>query len=286
VDIVRRAQAIRDIVRRARESGLRVGFVPTMGALHEGHRSLIRAINEATDVSVVSVFVNAAQFGPGEDLESYPRDQAADVDVCAAEDVDYLFLPDVEEIYPPGTLTHVKVDELSDRLEGTSRPGHFQGVATVVTKLLNIIGPHVAAFGQKDVQQVAIVQTMVADLFLDVEIQIHPTVRDADGLALSSRNQFLSEEERTAAGAVPRALEAAGRRVEEGETSAEKIVEAARTVIDSEPLLRVDYVELVDRKVFTPIDVFEKEALLVMAIHCGTTRLLDNVLLSPAGENA
>jgi pantoate--beta-alanine ligase len=286
VDIVRRAQAIRDIVRHARESGLRVGFVPTMGALHEGHRSLIRAINEATDVSVVSVFVNAAQFGPGEDLESYPRDQAADVDVCVAEDVDYLFLPDVEEIYPPGTLTHVRVDELSDRLEGTSRPGHFQGVATVVAKLLNIVGPHVAAFGQKDVQQAAIVQTMVADLFLDVEIQIHPTVRDADGLALSSRNQVLSEEERTAAGAVPRALEAAERRVEKGETSAEKIVEAVRTVIESEPLLRVDYIELVDRNVFTPMDVFENEALLVIAIHCGTTRLLDNVLLSPAGGNA
>lgn len=286
MDIVRRAQAIRDIVRRARESGLRVGFVPTMGALHEGHRSLIRAINEATDVSVVSVFVNAAQFGPGEDLESYPRDQAADVDVCVAEDVDYLFLPDVEEIYPPGTLTHVRVDELSDRLEGTSRPGHFQGVATVVAKLLNIVGPHVAAFGQKDVQQAAIVQTMVADLFLDVEIQIHPTVRDADGLALSSRNQVLSEEERTAAGAVPRALEAAERRVEKGETSAEKIVEAVRTVIESEPLLRVDYIELVDRNVFTPMDVFENEALLVIAIHCGTTRLLDNVLLSPAGGNA
>jgi pantoate--beta-alanine ligase len=286
VDIVRRAQAIRDIVRRARESGLRVGFVPTMGALHEGHRSLIRAINEATDVSVVSVFVNAAQFGPGEQLESYPRDQAADVDVCVAEDVDYLFLPDVAEIYPSGKLTHVRVDELSDRLEGTSRPGHFQGVATVVTKLLNIVGPHVAAFGQKDVQQAAIVQTMVTDLFLDVEIQIHPTVRDADGLALSSRNQFLSEEERTAAGAVPRALEAAERRVKEGETSAEKIVEAARTVIESEPLLRVDYIELVDRNVFTPMDVFENEALLVIAIHCGATRLLDNVLLSPAGGNA
>lgn len=266
---------------RARESGLRVGFVPTLGALHQGHRSLIRAINEGTDVSVVSVFVNPAQFGAEEDLNAYPRDQAADVDVCVAEDVDYLFLPDVEEIYPPGAATHVKVDGLSDRLEGASRPGHFQGVATVVTKLLNIIGPHVVAFGQKDAQQAAIVQRLVADLFLDVEILIHPTVREEDGLALSSRNQLLSEEERTAAGAVPRALEAARRRVDESETSAEKILEAARTVIDSEPLLRVDYIELVDRNVFTSIDVLEKDALLVMAIHCGTTRLLDNVVLSP-----
>ncbi len=229
----------------------------------------------------MSVFVNPTQFGPGEDLETYPRDQAADVDVCVAEDVDYLFLPEPEEIYPPGSLTHVKVDELSDRLEGASRPGHFQGVATVVTKLLNIVGPHCAAFGQKDAQQAVIVQRMVEDLFLDVEIEVHPTVREEDGLALSSRNRFLSEEERTAAAAVPRALEAAQRRVEEGETGAEKIVEAARTVIESQPLLRVDYVELVDRKQFTSIDALEKEALLVLAIHCGTTRLLDNVLLAP-----
>jgi len=285
MDIVRRAQAIRGIVRRARESGLRVGLVPTMGALHEGHRGLIRAINEGTDVSVVSVFVNTAQFGPGENPESYPRDQAADVDVCVAEGVDYLFLPEAEEIYPPGASTHVKVDGLSDRLEGASRPGHFQGVATVVTKLLNIVGPHVVAFGQKDAQQAAIIQRIVADLFLDVEVEVHPTVRDADGLALSSRNRFLSEEERTAAGAVPRALDTAQRRVEEGEIDAEKIAEAVRTVIDSEPLLRVDYVELVDRNIFTSIDVLEKEALLVMAIHCGTTRLLDNILLSPtAGD--
>ena len=281
MDIVRRAHAIRDIVQRARESGLRVGFVPTMGALHEGHRSLIRSINEAADVSVVSVFVNPAQFGPGEDLAAYPRDQAADVDACVAEDVDYLFLPEADEIYPGGALTHVKVDELSDRLEGSSRPGHFQGVTTVVTKLLNIVGPHLIVLGQKDAQQVAVIQRMVADLFLDVEIQVYPTVREEDGLAMSSRNRFLSEDERTAAGAVPRALEAVRRRVGEGETGAEKIVEAARTVIESEPLLRVDYVELVDRNLFTPIDVLEKEALLVMAAHCGTTRLLDNTLLFP-----
>ena len=268
-------------MRRARDSGLRVGFVPTMGALHEGHRSLIRAINERTDISVVSVFVNPAQFERGEDLANYPRDQAADVDVCVAEDVDYLFLPEVEEIYPPGSSTHVKVEGLSERLEGASRPGHFQGVTTVVAKLLNIVGPHVAAFGQKDAQQVAVVRRMVKDLFIDVEIEVHPTVREEDGLALSSRNRFLSEDERTAAAAVPRALDSAKRRVEEGETDTEKIVEAARTVIDSEPLLRVDYIEIVGRDLFTPVDVLEKEALLVMAIHCGTTRLLDNALLSP-----
>ncbi len=253
-----------------------------MGALHEGHRSLMRAINESTDVSVVSVFVNPTQFGPDEDLETYPRDQTADVDVCIAQGVDYLFLPAVEEIYADDAATFVEVEGLSDRLEGASRPGHFRGVATVVTKLLNIVGPHVAAFGQKDAQQAALVQRMVQDLFIDVEIHVHPTVREADGLALSSRNRYLSDEERAAAAAVPRAIEAARRRVEEGETDAEKIVEAARTVIENEPLLRVDYIELVGRRSFNPIEQLEKEALLLAAIHCGTVRLLDNTQLSPA----
>ena len=257
-----------------------------MGALHDGHRNLIRLTNERTDVSVVSVFVNPTQFGPGEDLATYPRDQAADVDVCVAEGVDYLFLPEVEEIYPPGGSTFVKVDGLSDRHEGASRPGHFQGVATVVTKLLNIVEPHVIAFGQKDAQQVAVVERLVTDLSLDVEIEILPTVRDADGLALSSRNRYLSEEERTAATAIVRALEAAQHRVDDGEFDAEKIVEAARTVIDSEPLLRVDYLNLVDRKTFLSVDALTEEALLIVAVHCGTTRLLDNALLSPTVGNA
>lgn len=252
-----------------------------MGALHEGHRSLIRMVNEGTDVSVVSVFVNPTQFGPDEDLATYPRDQAADVDVCVAEGVDYLFLPEVEEIYPPDASTFVKVGQLSDRLEGASRPGHFQGVATVVTKLLNIVEPHVVAFGQKDAQQVAVVERLVEDLALDVEVEILSTVRDEDGLALSSRNRNLSKEERTAAMAIPRALEASQRRADDGESDAEKIVEAARTVIESEPLLRVDYLELVDPKTFVPVEALAKEALLVVAVHCGTTRLLDNVLLSP-----
>lgn len=277
---------MRDIVRRARESGLRVGFVPTMGALHQGHRSLIRAINESTDVSVVSVFVNPTQFSPLEDLDAYPRDQAADVDACVAEGVDYLFLPDADEIYAEGAATFVEVDPLSDVLEGASRPGHFRGVATVVTKLLNIVGPHVVAFGQKDAQQVAVVQRMVADLFLDVEVQVQPTERDEDGLALSSRNRYLSEEERAAAAAIPRALEAAQRRVGEGEVDGEKIIEAARTVIENEPLLRVDYVQLVDRKLFTPVTTLERSVLLVVAVHCGDTRLLDNSVLSPVVEGA
>lgn len=286
MDVVRRAHAIRDIVRRARTAGLRVGFVPTMGALHEGHRSLIRAVNENTDVSVVSVFVNPTQFGAGEDFEAYPRDQAVDVDVCVAEGVDYLFLPDSAEIYAAGARTYVEVGGLSERLEGASRPGHFRGVATVVTKLLNIVAPHVVVFGEKDAQQAAIVRRLVADLFLDVEVRVHPTVRDHDGLALSSRNSRLDDDERAAVAVIPRALDTVRRRVESGETVGEKIVEAARTVIESEPLLRVDYIELVDRSTFAHVDILEKEALLVLAVHCGAVRLLDNIRLSPSRASA
>jgi pantoate--beta-alanine ligase len=286
MDVVRRSMGIRDIVRRARATGLRVGFVPTMGALHEGHRSLIRAVNESTDVSVVSVFVNPTQFGPGEDFETYPRNQAADVDVCVAEGVDYLFLPEREEIYHADASTYVEVEGLSDRLEGASRTGHFRGVATVVTKLLNIVGPHVVAFGEKDAQQAAVIRRLVEDLFLDVEVLVRPTVRDKDGLALSSRNRRLDSVHRAAAAAIPRALEAVKRLVEEGETGGEKIAEAARTVIESEALLRVDYAELVDRKTFARIDSLDKEGLLVLAVHCGTTRLLDNIRLSPARASA
>ena len=286
MDIVRRAHAIRDIVRRARESGLRVGFVPTMGALHAGHRSLIQAINQNTDVSVVSVFVNPPQFGPDEDFKAYPRDQAADLDICVAEGVDYLFLPEAEELYAEGSRTFVEAEGISDQFEGASRPNHFRGVATVVTKLLNIVAPHVVVFGEKDAQQVAVVRQIVADLFLDVEVQVYPTVREEDGLALSSRNRYLSDDERGAAVAIPRALEAVRRRVEEGETGGEKIVEAARTVLESEPLLRIDYVELVDTQTFARVDVLDKDSLLVLAVRCGTTRLLDNVKLSPVATSA
>jgi pantoate--beta-alanine ligase len=257
-----------------------------MGSLHEGHRGLIRAVNESTDVSVVSIFVNPTQFGPDEDLAAYPRDQAADLDVCVAEGVDYLFLPETDELYHEAASTHVEVDGLSDRLEGASRPGHFRGVATVVTKLLNIVGPHVVAFGEKDAQQAAVVRRLVEDLFLDVEVQILPTTRDEDGLALSSRNKNLDDDERAAAANISRALEAVQRLVDLGETNSEKIVEAARTVLENEPLLRVDYIELVGRQTFARLDQLDEEALLVLAVLCGSTRLLDNIRLSPSTASA
>jgi pantoate--beta-alanine ligase len=274
---------MREIAGRARARGLKVGLVPTMGFLHEGHLGLIRRIDELADVIVVSVFVNPTQFGPGEDYERYPRDPTGDADQCIAEGVDYLFVPEVTEIYPPGPRTHVEVEQLSEWLEGASRAGHFQGVATVVFKLFNIVRPTIAAFGQKDAQQAVIVRRMVEDLMLDVEIVVLPTVRDADGVALASRNKYLSEEERAAAAAIPRALQAAEKLVAEGETRSGVILAAARETLESESLLRIDYLELVAAESLAPIPTLDAEAFLLVAVHCGKTRLLDNTTLQPSG---
>jgi len=282
VEIVRRVQAMREVSHQARGRKLKIGFVPTMGALHEGHLTLIRRVKERADVVVVSIFVNPTQFGPGEDFANYPRDLTADADLCVAEGVDYLFAPKAEEIYPEGSATHVEVTALSDRLEGKSRPGHFRGVTTVVLKLFEVVRPNIAAFGQKDAQQAVIVRRMVADLLLDVEILVLPIARDEQGIALSSRNAYLSPEEYEAAGAIPRALEAARHVVAEGQTVPEEVLLAAREVLEAEELLQVDYLELVDPRNLEPLSVIDGEALLLVAVHCGSTRLLDNELLAPA----
>ena len=220
MEVIRRVHAVKEVCARARSKGLRVGLVPTMGALHEGHLSLIRRVQELSDISIVSIFVNPTQFGPGEDLEDYPRSLAGDADSCVAERVDYVFAPEVNEIYPPNSKTFVEVDELSTRLEGASRPGHFRGVATVVHKLFQIVRPAIAAFGQKDAQQAVIIRRMVRDLMLDVEILVLPTVRDSDGLALSSRNCLLSADQRKAATLIPQSIELATHSVAEGQRSA------------------------------------------------------------------
>ncbi len=276
MDIVRRILSMREIARKERESGRKVGFVATMGSLHEGHLSLVRRVKELADIVVVSVFVNPKQFGAGEDLSEYPRDIKRDADLCIAEGVDYLFHPEPEEVYPDGHATIVEVEGLSRKLEGKSRPGHFRGVTTVVTKLLNIVHPHVAAFGQKDAQQAVIIQRLVKDLMIDVEILVLPIVRDEDELALSSRNRFLTVEQRRAAGAIPRALQAARHVVAEGIRDPEEVMAAAREVIEAEPLLKVDYVELVDPRDLNPVSAVEGEMLLVLAVYAGETRLLDN----------
>ncbi|MBA3718130.1 MAG: pantoate--beta-alanine ligase [Actinobacteria bacterium] len=238
---------------RAALGDARPGLVPTMGAFHEGHLSLIRAARADNDVVVVSLFVNPSQFGPGEDLARYPRDEARDAHLAEAEGVDYLFAPAAEEIYPSGFQTWVEVEQLSQPLEGALRPGHFRGVATVCLKLFNIVRPRRAYFGQKDAQQAAVIKQMVRDLDLDLELRVLPTVRDQDGLALSSRNAYLSPEERTAASALPRAL-------------ATKDPERALALLDG---LDVDYVEVAD---FDP-------RVLAAAVRVGRTRLIDNVVL-------
>ncbi len=278
MELVRRVHQMQEIARRERTKGNKIGFVPTMGYLHDGHLSLIRRVKDVADVTVVSVFVNPTQFAPHEDFARYPRDLARDADLCVAEGVDYLFAPETSEMYPRGACTYVEVEGLSRLLEGASRPGHFRGVATVVLKLFEIVKPHVAAFGQKDAQQAIIVQRMVRDLMLDVEILVLPTVRDEDGVALSSRNVYLSPEERRAARAIPRALEEAGRRVAQGERDAEALVARVREVLEGEPLLRVDYVALVDMTL-QPVREMKGEMLLALAVYAGRTRLIDNAIL-------
>jgi len=276
MEIVRTVAAMRAATEAARAAGRRVGFVPTMGYLHEGHLSLVRAARERADVVVVSIFVNPTQFGPGEDLSRYPRDLERDVAMLTGEGVDLVFAPEAAEIYPEGARTFVEVEGLSDRLEGASRPGHFRGVATVVTKLFEIVRPHVAVFGQKDAQQALVIRRMVRDLRIDVEIVVGPTRRDDDGVALSSRNVYLSADERKAARAIPRALAAARTAWERGERDARKIVATARAVLDAEPLLRLDYLALVDADTLDPVERAGGEMLLAVAVFAGKTRLIDN----------
>lgn len=286
MEIVRLVHTMKEISRRALRAGSKIGLVPTMGFLHEGHLSLIRRVKEVSDVVVVSAFVNPTQFGAGEDFERYPRNLPRDADLCIAEGVDYLFTPDEDEIYPEGHSTFVEVEGMSSVLEGSSRPGHFRGVATVVLKLFEIVRPTVAAFGQKDAQQAIVLRRMVRDLMLDVELLVLPIVRDEDRVALSSRNRYLSAPEREAARAIPRALEAAQHVVTEGQDKPEEVVAAAREVLEAEPRIEIDYVELVDADTLDRAKSLQGEKLLVLAARVGATRLLDNaVLRAPSRES-
>ena len=279
MDVVRRVAAMREASARVRGEGKTIGFVPTMGALHEGHLALVRRAREQADRTVVSIFVNPMQFGPAEDYARYPRDLARDCELLAQEGVDVVFAPEADEIYPPAASTIVEVAGPSDVLEGASRPGHFRGVATVVLKLFEIVQPRVAVFGQKDAQQVWIVRRMARDLMLDLEILVVPTKRDEDGVALSSRNAYLSPDERRAARAIPRALEAARGAFDAGKRDAASILAAARAPIEAEPSLRIDYLEIVDAERFAPVAILRGESILVGAVFVGTTRLLDNLVL-------
>ena len=274
--LVRTIAELRAALEPQRRGGMEIGFVPTMGALHEGHLSLVRAARDSCDVVVMSIFVNPLQFGPTEDLGSYPRREAEDLELAEIEKVDVVFIPTEAEMYPPGSSTTVRIAGVTENYEGAVRPGHFDGVSTVVAKLFGIVQPHVAFFGQKDAQQLAVVRQMVRDLSLPVRIEAGPTVRETDGLALSSRNVFLSAEERRAATVLYRALEAGARTLRNGQ-SHEDVRRVMEDVVGAEPLAELDYAAVVDPDTFG--DPAGHPRLLVIAARVGRTRLLDNMLV-------
>lgn len=277
--IVRTIDELRRSLAPARRAGRTIGLVPTMGAFHAGHLSLMRRAVESCDVVVVSLFVNPTQFGPSEDLATYPRDEARDAELAADVGVDYLFAPSVDEMYPDGFATTVHVAGVTEMLEGAHRPGHFDGVATVVTKLLGIVWPDVAIFGQKDAQQALVIRRLVRDLNLPTRIEVVPTVREPDGLAMSSRNAYLTEQERPRALSLRRALDAAEALVAAGERDAAAIERAARAAF-AEHGVEPEYVALVATETLTPVDSIEGEVLLAVAARVGNARLIDNTILS------
>lgn len=281
MEIINRRKRMMSVARKLRrEENRTIGFVPTMGALHEGHLSLIHEARAMCDVVVVSVFVNPAQFSPAEDFNSYPRDLTRDAALLAEYNVDYVFAPTVEEIYPSGFSTYVTVEGVSDELEGASRPGHFRGVTTVVAILFNVVKPDFAFFGQKDAQQAVLIKRMVRDLAFNTEIVVLPIVREASGLAMSSRNNYLNDEQRRAASVLNRALSDAREAYEAGEHNATRLIELVRAVIEKEPLARIDYVNVNDAETLALLDrIDDRPALVSLAVFIGKTRLIDNVVL-------
>ena len=270
---------MKQVARQARAEERLAGFVLTMGALHEGHLSLVRAAMAECRPVIVSIFVNPTQFGPNEDLQKYPRTLEADRKRLEEAGVDYLFVPETGEMYPQGFRTWVNVEGLSDRLEGRVRPGHFRGVTTVVLKLLGIVQPQKAFFGRKDAQQARLIQQMARDLDLDSEIIVCPIVREPDGLAMSSRNAYLNPDERRAATVLYRALDGTRRSMERGERDALRLVAAMREVMRAEPLAQADYVELVDAETLDPVTRLRGTCLALLAARIGTVRLIDNLLI-------
>jgi pantoate--beta-alanine ligase len=262
-----------------RKEGKIIAFVPTMGYLHEGHLSLMREGREKADVVVVSIFVNPTQFGPNEDLDRYPRDFEGDEKKCREVGVDAIYYPSVEEMYPKGYQTYVNVTELSKGLCGTSRPGHFQGVATVCTKLFNAVKPHFAIFGEKDYQQLQVIRRMVKDLDMDLEIIGMPTVREPDGLAMSSRNKYLNKDERARAAYLFKSLSEARSAYEKGEREVAKLGEIVKEGLKRANPCEIDYIEIRDANDLTPIEKVDQPAVIAIAVKIGSTRLIDNIVL-------
>jgi pantoate--beta-alanine ligase len=282
MEIINRRQRMQSVIRKIkRDHDKTIGFVPTMGALHEGHLSLVKEARKMCDIVVVSIFVNPTQFGPNEDLNKYPRNLTGDTALLTEYNVDYIFVPTVEEIYPPGFATYIEVEGITDKLEGESRPGHFRGVATVVTILFNIIKPDFAFFGQKDAQQTVVVKRLTQDLGLETEIVVLPTVREENGLALSSRNQYLNAEERQAASIIYRALKAARAEFKNGERNSDRLIEAVRTTLGQEPRIKIDYISVNDTETLEAIErIGENPVFVSLAVYFGKTRLIDNFILN------
>ncbi len=264
----------------ARDEGKTVGLVPTMGALHEGHLSLVRMAKAQCDWVVVSIFINPLQFGPNEDLANYPRDFDRDRDLLEQEGVDFIFAPSVEKMYPPGAVTYVTVEGLSDKLCGRSRPGHFRGVTTVVAKLFHIVEPDRAFFGQKDAAQSTIIRRMVRDLNMPVQIVVGAIVREADGLAMSSRNAYLDATQRKSALVLSRSLKALQERFDHGERNVRTLIEAGKRVFAADPSVRLDYLEIVDPETLDPVHDLSHGALVAVAAFVGNARLIDNIVLA------
>jgi pantoate--beta-alanine ligase len=285
MELIHTVAWMKQVAAEAQRNDRLLGLVPTMGALHEGHFSLVRAAKRQCSPVVVSIFVNPIQFGPSEDFQTYPRTLDADRAALEKLQVDYVFAPPAEEMYPAGFSTWVNVDGLSDRLEGRARPGHFRGVATVVLKLFEIVQPRSAFFGRKDAQQARIIRQMARDLDLDTEIVVCPIVREKDGLARSSRNAYLSTTDRRAATVLSRSLERARREITSGETDIVRLIAAVRSVIDAEPGVALDYAEIVDADTLEPAMTLRKTCYIVLAARVGNTRLIDNALIEPAGDS-
>lgn len=279
MNVVKTVAEVRAQVKEWKRAGLSVGLVPTMGFLHEGHASLMKKAVEQNDKVVVSDFVNPTQFGPTEDLEAYPRDMQRDSALCEKMGVDLIFHPEVSEMYANGSCTFVDMNGLTNQLCGKSRPIHFSGVCTVVSKLFNIVNPDRAYFGQKDAQQLAVIKRMVRDLNFDIEIVGCPIVREADGLAKSSRNTYLNAEERKAALVLSRAVVLGRQIAESGEMDAGKLVAAMKELIEAEPLAKIDYVEAVNGITMEPVETLQAPVLVAMAVYVGKTRLIDNFMI-------
>lgn len=280
MDIITGIKKMQDFSRRARGEGKIIAFVPTMGYLHQGHVSLMEEGKRRGDVLVMSIFVNPTQFGAGEDYERYPRDLERDQRLAQGAGVDVLFAPTVAEMYPQGYQSYLDVEEVTRHLCGLSRPTHFRGVTTVVCKLFNIVKPHLAIFGEKDFQQLVTIRRMVVDLNLEVEIVGMPTYREEDGLAMSSRNQYLSPDERKAACCLSRSLRKAQELFERGERNAERMVKEVRKIIETEKLATIDYVKICDSNTLKDLEYIDQEAVVALAVKIGKTRLIDNTVLN------